>query len=288
MNISVIICSTVNRTEDLKKCIDSLLNADSSREIEIIVVCDNQFNKIISEIADKYKEKIKIINAINKGLSIKRNKGIREARNEIVAFLDDDVIVDNRWIHKMSEAYKEKNVGFAGGKIIPEFEQDIPKWLEEDIFVLGGFNYYEKGNKINETRKIIGCNMSVKKEVFNRIGYFNEDFGRGAKKYSSGEEQELFQRIRKMTGYQSFYKHDAIVTHKIQKERINKEYIKERYYELGYCNGGITLLNSKVSVLKTYTKLLFSFICYILNNSLRNYTAVNYNRGLLKAVTEDN
>ena len=74
---------------------------------------------------------------IKEGISHARNRGIREAKGEIIAFTDDDVIVDKHWIQNIDKAFKEHDdVACVGGKILPIWEVPKPKWLKPNLYDL--------------------------------------------------------------------------------------------------------------------------------------------------------
>ncbi|MCD6456295.1 MAG: glycosyltransferase family 2 protein, partial [Methanophagales archaeon] len=103
MLASIILCThRSERYEDFVEAIDSL-NAQSyeNEKLEIVVVVDGNrelYDRILKsgiEEADKVKGKVKVIlNEENLGLSESRNKGIKEAKGDVIAFFDDDAVAD--------------------------------------------------------------------------------------------------------------------------------------------------------------------------------------------------
>ena len=58
--------------------------------------------KIGIEEADKVKGEVKVIlNEENWDLSESRNKGIKEAKGDIIAFFDDDAVADEEWVREL-------------------------------------------------------------------------------------------------------------------------------------------------------------------------------------------
>ena len=101
--VSVIIC-TYNRSEILKEAIISLVKSSSNLEMYEIVVIDNNSKdntfEVINDLMKKY-ENIKYFKEEKQGLSCARNTGIRVCSNEILVFIDDDVLVEDKFIENI-------------------------------------------------------------------------------------------------------------------------------------------------------------------------------------------
>ena len=79
------------------------------------------------------------------GQSHARNRGIREAYGEIIAFTDDDVIVEKEWVLNIKKAFEKNNVACVGGKILPIWEIPKPNWLTQDLYsYLGLLDYGDR------------------------------------------------------------------------------------------------------------------------------------------------
>jgi len=113
MFVSIIICThRSERYEDLVEAINSLLS-QSYNNLEIIVVVDGNkelYDKIVvkSGIEEGDKADVKVIlNEENLGLSESRNKGIKEAKGDVIAFFDDDAVADEDWLKELARMYRE-------------------------------------------------------------------------------------------------------------------------------------------------------------------------------------
>ena len=109
MLVSVIICThKMERFNDFIEAVESLIS-QTYGNIEIITVVDGNkelYNRIIKEIdIDKI-----ILNKNNLGLSESRNKGIKVAGGDVIAFFDDDAIADKNWIKELVRIYEEKGL----------------------------------------------------------------------------------------------------------------------------------------------------------------------------------
>lgn len=109
VKVSIII-PIYNKEEYLERCLDSVIS-QTLEDIEIILINDGSSDKSL-EICHKYQEKdnrIKVINQKNSGVSIARNRGMKEASGEYIAFIDpDDYIEQNMYssMYKLCEENK--------------------------------------------------------------------------------------------------------------------------------------------------------------------------------------
>ncbi|HEY4384017.1 MAG TPA: glycosyltransferase family A protein, partial [Ktedonobacteraceae bacterium] len=137
--VSVIV-STHNRTEQLSVCLPALLEQHYPR-YEVIIV-DNAPNS--SATADLIQQRyghvshLRYVREDAPGLSRGLNRGIVVARGEILAFTDDDVVVDTYWLLQLARAFSIANdVACVTGLVLPkELETPAQFWFEE----YGGFS----------------------------------------------------------------------------------------------------------------------------------------------------
>lgn len=116
LTVSVIVC-TYNGVARIEKCIDAVLNVDFSTKIEIIVVDDGSTDNTLNVLSDKPVKVIK--HDFNKGRAAARNTGLKNAKGNIVAYIDDDCIPHTNWLLELVSPYADKSVIAVGGLTIP-------------------------------------------------------------------------------------------------------------------------------------------------------------------------
>jgi glycosyltransferase involved in cell wall biosynthesis len=137
-SVSVII-PTYNRARSISRAIDSVL-AQTLQNIELIVLDDGSEDDT-AEVLARYGDRICLIRQENRGVSAARNKGIRAARGDWIAFLDSD---DEWHPTKLSlqVACLEKNamkVCFTrcvagNGEIITDIDEFLPATKDSDVY----------------------------------------------------------------------------------------------------------------------------------------------------------
>ncbi len=238
--ISVIIC-TFNRADSLRRVLKSLINQEgcADRNLWELLIIDNNSNDQTKEIVENFITNssvcIRYIFEPRQGKTYALNTGITKSRGEILAFTDDDVIVDKRWVAAIIEAsttYPHK--GF-GGKVIPLWPDFIPQWIQPTgpfarqivggAIVAHGLGY---GNKTREYGKgmwiPIGANMFFRREVFEKYGVFRTDMGPKGKILGTDEDCEIGFRLR-THGEKLLYYPKAIVYHPVDPRRLSQEYL---------------------------------------------------------------
>ena len=143
--------------------------------------------------------------------SQKKNEGWRESRSEIVAFLDDDVLVSGEWPDKVLAAFDDPGVGMVSGpSLVPD---DLPLMARLAGCTLAskaaGYvadRYLCSGEVRNiKWSGIIGCNMAFRKGLLERLEGFDPRFW-------PGEEMVASFKVSQM-GYSIVFQPEAFIHH---------------------------------------------------------------------------
>lgn len=243
MDISVIIC-TYNRSHMLEKVLEDLQGLNDSPHItwETLIVDNNSTDETKATVAKFVgygKRNIRYIFEGRQGKSHALNTGIKAAKGEMLAFTDDDVLIDPDWLLNIKKTFDEHDCVGIGGKIIPVIYDKKPSWLNMDtdipfMNVLGSFDLGEECCELNTPT--YGANMSFRKEVFINHGLFRLDLGPiKGNAMGRGEDTEISMRLLAQ-GEKLMYAPDAIVYHRVQKEKLKKKSFQKSYYNYGRFN----------------------------------------------------
>ena len=113
--ISIVIC-TRNRTAQLATCLDALLKL-TYPQYEILVIDNAPSNDDTLKLTNGLP--VRYVREDRPGLDWARNRGIAEARYDLVAFTDDDVRVDSYWLEAISKTFAHPRVMGASGFVGP-------------------------------------------------------------------------------------------------------------------------------------------------------------------------
>ena len=235
MMISIIV-PTYNRVKDLSRLFDALVHQEDihKNETEIIVVDNNSTDSTSEFITNASRDMpLPLVYLFEKkqGKTYALNTGIKCAKGEIIIFLDDDVIPEKKWFVSIADTFKnDHRVNMACGKILPlDMPSNLPSWCEWRRFraVFGVTRYGEESRFLNECYSLpSGMNIAIRREALNSVGAFNNKFcGRG-------EDTEFCFRAQQQS-LRIYYIAAAILYHKIQLEKLTKEYFAEYFYTSG-------------------------------------------------------
>jgi GT2 family glycosyltransferase len=276
--VSVVISAfSENRLEYLLDCIDSLMK-QSIKPHEIIVALDPK-PKLKEFFRKSLANNVKIVVGNDYGLSNARNAGIRSAKGEIVAFIDDDAIAEEYWVERHVDNYEDPNVVGVGGFIVPMWENGDAKWFPEELNWIIGCSYKGLPKHKTKVRNPIGCNMSFRKDVFEKVGYFRSDVGRFGERLLAGEEPELSMRIRdKISTGKIVYNPSAVVYHRVDKCKVNLKYLCKRSFFEGISKALITSFRKgsslSLSSEKSYLRHMIKYAIPLRLRSIYNFNNV--------------
>jgi glucosyl-dolichyl phosphate glucuronosyltransferase len=229
MNISVILC-TYNRCCSLAKALESAaaMKLSGSWEWEMLVVDNNSSDRtreVVEEVSARYPGRLRYLFEPRQGKSHALNAGIREARGEILAFMDDDVVVEQTWLHNLTANLYDSHWAGAAGRIRPQRNFTVPRWLPLDGRLGSApFALFDLGPDPCELREPpFGTNMAFRKAVFEKYGGFRTDLGPRPGSEMRSEDSEFGQRLLDADEHIR-YEPSAVVYHEIPESRVRKSY----------------------------------------------------------------
>ena len=199
---SVVVC-TRGRPEALARCLASLARAAPAPD-EVIVVDNAPEPDAATRAVAEGSGVARYVSEPRTGLSAARNTGIREARGAVIAFTDDDVAVDPAWAARIAAVVCEPGVDAATGLVLPaRLETDAMRRFEMERAASdpsyrgqrwdGGFFQRMRRWGAPVWRIGAGANMAFRRDVFARLGGFDERLGAGTSGCS--EDSEMWYRV---------------------------------------------------------------------------------------------
>ena len=249
--VSVVVCTYTEEMVDfVLSCLRSL-RRQTLQPYEIILVLDPN-ETLVNFYKSKIPDGVKIVVGEGFGLFFARNAGVKNSKGDIVAFIDDDAVADKHWLENLVKNYSDPHVVGVGGIIKPLWQISRPLWFPEELYWVLGCSYKGLPEHKASVRNPIGCNMSFRKSVFEKIGYFSSDIGRFGKKLLSCEETELSIRaLGKIQGSKIVYDPLAVVHHRIGKSRASLKYVLARSFYEGVSKALVTFKSNSSTISST-------------------------------------
>jgi glucosyl-dolichyl phosphate glucuronosyltransferase len=260
MDVSVIIC-TVNRAAELERTLASLASVHKPGSVELIVVDNNSSDdtrRVVHSAAATYPFPVKYLFVREEGKYTALNAGIRASFGRTIAATDDDARFDADWLQRSTDALERHGCEFVGGRVLPLWSGPKPAWIAERnglhakvIALLDhGDEEREFGHEISWP---LGVNVAYRREVFERVGLFDNRLGRKAGTLRNQAQREWHLRAR-AAGARGFYVPDMVVHHLVPPNRLEKRYFRRWLYWHGisrailYRQGGFDMEEPELPV----------------------------------------
>lgn len=233
--ISVVVC-TYNRADMLRQMLEAFF---AQRDLAVVdhelIVVDNNSSDNTPVVVDEFRRfpNIRYVFEGRQGLCYARNRGVTESRGEIVALLDDDVIVDKAWLVKLQECFDATTADVVGGRSHLVFEREPHTWFGPYFGrLLAQVDLGPSRKVVPDGRGLFGLNLAFRKSVFETVGLFDEELDRKGGKLLGGGDTAKVRQIAESAGT-VVYDPDAVVGHLIAADRVEWSYFKRMTLGMG-------------------------------------------------------
>jgi glycosyltransferase involved in cell wall biosynthesis len=246
----------------LEKALESVAVSEVPSSIgwEVLVV-DNNSRDETRAMAEKfclrYPGRFRYLFERQAGKSFALNAGIQKAEGDVLAFMDDDVIVEKTWLQNLTAPFFSGPWAGTGGRILPERTFVPPRWLSvEGRYALAPFALFNLGPQAEElTEAPFGTNMAFRKEMFLKHGNFRTDLGPRPGSEIRNEDTEFGARLL-AAGERFWYEPAAVVYHPVADTRVTKSYLLTWWFDKARADvrelGATQETNSSIAGIPTY------------------------------------
>jgi glycosyltransferase involved in cell wall biosynthesis len=255
-DVTVLVC-TFNRSSDLSATLDSVrcLELEPPLTWEVIVVDNHSTDDTQATVArhrELFPASLKYVFEPLQGKSNALNTGLRAARGRVIAFTDDDVRLPSDWLMKsIAPLLRDPDLAYTGGPVRPIWDGSKPSWLDERGRMGGTIAVKDHGPAPfifeEKQRTALGVNMTVRRELIERIGGFHPDLGRNRHSLLGQEQADFFYRTRH-AGARGLYVPDAIVDHRVPASRLNRRYFRRWWYWKGLSHARVHALHGETEL----------------------------------------
>ncbi len=272
--VTVAIC-TRNRTEYLCDCLLALKKLTYSN-LEILVIDNAPDNDRTQTMVHGFTDVCYVCEPLP-GLNHARNKAIQTARGDIIAFTDDDTIVDAHWINAIVTAFDQNPwVDCVTGLVVP-YELEVEPQLMFEHYDGFGRGYQQKwgymGTPVRRNVAIpyggagkfgTGANMAFRKGLFSKIGFFDPALDVGTVTLGGGDLDIFFRVIKE--GSTLLYEPKAIVRHR---HRQTIQQLEQQAFSWGVAPAACLVKNILTYKDEQFASILMWFRLLVSRNLLR-------------------
>ncbi len=215
--LSIIVC-THERPDDLIHCLDALQPLAAAGH-EVLIVDNAPRTSRTAALAARYPYRYLCEPRI--GLDNARNCGLRAASHALVAYTDDDVVPDPRWVDALAQPFAAPEVGCVTGLVFP-LELETPAQEQFEVYCAHRRTFTRRTFSAPELPPAaggavgMGANMAFRRDLLLRLGGFDPRLDGGTATCSGGDT-DMFARVL-ASGARIVYTPSALVWHRHRRE----------------------------------------------------------------------
>lgn len=217
--------------------LDECLGALREQGVEVLLVANGPDPALEDRLAEAGGDGVRVVREPRPGLSLARNRALAECDDEeVLAFLDDDVVVGPGWASALAAAWDGAGGDLAavGGPIRLRFDGPEPDWLSDPLLPgLCRLDYGPQARDLDpDVRTVYGGNVSFRCGALRAVGGFDPAFGhQGARAWFSEEDEA--QRALARAGLRIRYEPSAWVWHVVAADRLRPGWLAARRFRYG-------------------------------------------------------
>ncbi len=201
-----VVIATRNRPESLARCLRAVLASDHPA-LSVVVVDNDPPDELTRDaVAAAGSPRVRYVREPRRGASVGRNRGLAEARTEIVAFTDDDTEVDPAWASRIAGAFAaDPELACVSGPVLAA-RLGSPEERAADVALAWNKGFTPRRFTLAEPPADspifpfapglfgIGANLAVRAGAARAVGGFDEAMGPGTPTHG-GEDCEFLVRM---------------------------------------------------------------------------------------------
>jgi glycosyltransferase involved in cell wall biosynthesis len=193
-----VVIPTLGRPGPLRETLESVLGCEPPPD-EVLVV-DADRDQSVLALAEELGDRVRVVSSPS-GMTVQRNRGLSEARGDVVVFLDDDVEVDQRLFAGLAEIYRDPSIVGATGQIIEpdlaragaagSFVRRLVLGSKEGTFTRAGYpRYLSRLDRAADLEFMQGCFMSARRDLAAHVRFDENLSG-----YALAEDEDFAYRL---------------------------------------------------------------------------------------------
>jgi glycosyltransferase involved in cell wall biosynthesis len=211
-----IIVPVYNGEATINRCLESLLAQDYPKDRYEIIVVDN--NSTDGTVGIVRQNPVSLLKEETQGPGAARNRGLADARGEIVALIDADCYAEALWLKELVRPFRDPEVGGVGGAIESVRNKTAVERFSQERRVVD-----HRLENVSFHPHLATANAAFRKDLIDAVGGFDESFAKAS------EDVDLSWRIQLERPCQLVYAEKAVVYHK-HRETVRRLFAQSFLY----------------------------------------------------------
>lgn len=232
---------TLSRPAYVLDAVQSAASQICGTPFEVLVLdngCDSDLADSVRQVARSAAVRVAYVPVPAIGLHNARHEAARRASGDILAYLDDDVVVEDGWLEALASSFRDPAVHLVGGRCLPLYEEGPPPWLEafssrnDDGWWCVVLSLIDLGPEAKDIdpRFVFGANFAIRKETLIRAGGFHPDALPWRLRRFRGDGETAVAAAVQELGLRTAYNPAATVLHKVPAERLTEQCVQRRFF----------------------------------------------------------
>lgn len=230
-----LIVPTRNRVQILSELLESIRRLDdvSAKRLEVIVADnDSQDNsyELVTSMTKDFPVPLRVVKIARPGKSAAVNDAVKAVSSDLVAFLDDDVVIEKGWLLAVEGFFRQGKYKVGQGRIGLQAPANSDPEILKLVQRYRTIPMLEHPANTESVHSLNAANFFMHREVFNQVGGLDERLGPGAS--GTSEDVDLARRLRR-AGVAIGYAPQAVVYHRVDRDRLTEAYFKKIHRRQG-------------------------------------------------------
>jgi glycosyltransferase involved in cell wall biosynthesis len=255
-HISVCVC-TYKRPDLLKHLLEEVAaqSFDGSFEYSIVVAdndAERSAERVVAGFVGQHSVPTIYCCEPTQNIALVRNKAIKHAHGDFIAFLDDDEFPAPEWLQCLFQTCQQRSVAGVLGPVRPHFEQTPPGWITKGRFCE---RPEHPTGTVMDPRECRTGNVLFRAGILQKGAVpFDERFGNG------GEDVDFFVRMSRK-GHEFLWCNEAVAYETVPPARMKRSYMLRRALlrgrnSLKISQGRVVLILKSVVAVPLYSLVL--------------------------------
>lgn len=219
-----VIVPTRDRGGMIAECLRSLLALDC-HELQILIVDQSSTDETVAVVeAIANESQLRVLRAPPNGSSTARNLGARACTAEIIAYTDDDCIVDPHWVQNLMREFEDSRVGLVYGRLLAAQEG---RRTGTEVAYKPAECRQEYAGRVPPWYIGHGANMAIRRAAFLKVGGFDPLLGAGGHFGACGDLDMTYRLL--LAGWRVVYTGRALVYHRQWRNWCERRETERRY-----------------------------------------------------------